>query len=132
MRCDSMELFTDRPGDEWLPGRKRAAVMATLMTATVMVVFDGSVINIALPKMAGALQVSPAIAVWFANAYLLSVAMTLAIFAALASRLGFRPLFLFGLALFTLASAGCALASNRSEEHTSEIQSLMRISYAVL
>ena len=36
--------------------------------------------------------------------------MTLAIFAALASRFGFRPLFLFGLALFTVASAGCALA----------------------
>ncbi|GAB2914451.1 MFS transporter [Paralcaligenes sp. KSB-10] len=107
-----MELFTDKPGDEGLPGRERAAVMAALMTATVMVVFDGSVINIALPKMAGALQVSPAVAVWFANGYLLSVAMTLAIFAALASRFGFRPLFLFGLALFTVASAGCALASD--------------------
>lgn len=107
-----MELFEDRPGDEGLPGPKRAAVMAALMTATVMVVFDGSVINIALPKMALALQVSPAVAVWFANAYLLSVAMTLAIFAALANRFGFRPLFLFGLALFTLASAGCALASD--------------------
>ena len=62
-----MELFTDKPGDEGLPGRERAAVMAALMTATIMVVFDGAVINIALPKMAGALQVSPAVAVWFAN-----------------------------------------------------------------
>ncbi|MGB6008857.1 MFS transporter [Castellaniella sp.] len=105
-----MELFTDMPGDEGLPGRKRALVMVALMAATVMVVFDGTVINIALPNMAGALQVSPAVAVWFANAYLLAVAMTLAIFAALASRLGFRPLFLFGLAVFTLASAACALA----------------------
>jgi len=107
-----MELFTDRPGDEGLPGRERAAVMAALMAATVMVVFDGSVINIALPKMAGMLQVPPAVAVWFANAYLLSAAMTLAIFAALSRPLGFRRLFLFGLALFTLASAGCALAPN--------------------
>lgn len=107
-----MELLTDKPGDDGLPGRERAAVMAALMTATVMVVFDGSVINIALPKMADALRVAPSIAVWFANAYLLSVAMTLAIFAALAGRFGFRPLFLPGLAVFTLASAGCALASN--------------------
>jgi hypothetical protein len=74
-----MELFTDKPGDEGLPGRERAAVMAALMMATVMVVFDGSVTNIALPKMAAALNVSSAVAVWFANAYLLSAAMTLAI-----------------------------------------------------
>lgn len=107
-----MELFTDKPGDEGLPGRERAAVMAALMMATVMVVFDGSVTNIALPKMAAALNVSSAVAVWFSNAYLLSAAMTLAIFAALASRIGFRPLFLFGLATFTLASAACALAPN--------------------
>lgn len=107
-----MELFTDRQGDDGLPGRERAVVMAALMTATVMVVFDGTVINIALPKMSGALQVPAAVAVWFANAYLLSVAMTLAIFAALSRRLGFRRVFLSGLALFTLASAGCALAPN--------------------
>lgn len=107
-----MELFTDKPGDEGLPGTERAAAMTALMTATVMVVFDGTVINIALPKMASALQVSPAVAVWFTNGYLLSVAMTLAIFAALARRVGFRALFLFGLALFTLASAGCAMMSN--------------------
>lgn len=109
-----MELFTDMPGDEGLPGRQRVIVMAALMAATVMVVFDGTVINIALPNMAGALRVSPAVAVWFANAYLLAVAMTLAIFAALASRFGFRPLFLSGLAVFTLASAACALVSDAS------------------
>lgn len=107
-----MELFTDKPGDEGLPGRERAAAMAALMMATVMVVFDGTVINIALPKMASALQVSPALAVWFANGYLLSVAMTLAIFAALSSRFGFRALFLPGLAVFTAASLGCALVSS--------------------
>lgn len=105
-----MELFTNEPGDEGLPGRERAAAMAALMMATIMVVFDGSVINVALPKMAISLHVTPSTAVWFANGYLLSVAMTLATFAALASRWGFRPLFLFGLTVFTLASVGCSLA----------------------
>src|SRR5690606_33664614 len=105
-----MELLTDRPGDEGLPGRERAAVMAALMTATVMVVFDGTVINIALPKMADARQVPPNVASWFASGCLLAVATLLATFAARASRIGFRPLFLSGLALFPLASAACALA----------------------
>jgi DHA2 family multidrug resistance protein-like MFS transporter len=105
-----MELFEDKPGDDGLAGRERAPAMMALMTATAMVVFDGSVINIALPQMAISLRVTPQMAVWFANGYLLSVAMTLAIFAALSRRLGFRPLFLSGLAVFTLASLGCALA----------------------
>lgn len=107
-----MKLFTDEPGDEGLPGLQRAAAMMALMMATVMVVFDGSVINVALPTMATSLHVAPSVAVWFANGYLLSVAMTLAIFAALASRLGFRPIFLSGLTVFTLASIGCSLAPN--------------------
>ncbi|VDZ63382.1 High-copy suppressor of rspA [Serratia odorifera] len=62
--------------------------------------------------MAQALGVSAAATVWVANGYLLSAAMTLAIFAALASRIGFRSLFLFGLGVFTLASLGCALSSS--------------------
>lgn len=107
-----MELFSDQPGDEGLPGKARASVMAAVMTSTVMAVFDGSMINIALPGMAHSLQVSATVAVWFANGYLLSAAMTLAIFAALATRLGFRPVFLFGLSVFTLSSLGCALATS--------------------
>ena len=107
-----MELFSDQTGDEGLPGKARASVMAAVMTSTTMAVFDGSMINIALPGMAHSLQVSATVAVWFANGYLLSAAMTLAIFAALATRLGFRPIFLFGLSVFTLSSLGCALSTS--------------------
>lgn len=105
-----MTLFSNQPGDEGLPGHERARVMAAVMTTTLMGVFDGTMINIALPFMARAMQVPANVAVWFANGYLLSAAMTLAIFAALAARVGFRPVFLAGLATFTLTSLGCALA----------------------
>src|SRR3546814_7804777 len=37
----------------------------------------------------------------------------------------------WALAAWTFLTAGIALGSGRSEEHTSELQSLMRISYAV-
>lgn len=107
-----MELFTDRPGDEGLPGRERALAMTAVMISTTMAVFDGAMVNIALPQMAQALNAPAAQTVWIANGYLLSAAMTLAIFAALATRLGFRSLFAFGVALFTLASLGCALSSS--------------------
>ncbi|WP_407212274.1 MFS transporter [Enterobacter roggenkampii] len=106
-----MTLFTNQPGDEGLPGHERARVLAAVMTTTLMGVFDGTMINIALPSMARAMQVPANVAVWFANGYLLSAAMTLAIFAALAARAGYRPVFLSGLATFTLTSLGCALAT---------------------
>ena len=105
-----MTLFSNLPGDEGLSGHERARVLAAVMTTTLMGVFDGTMINIALPSMASAMQVPANVAVWFANGYLLSAAMTLAIFAALAARVGYRPVFLAGLATFTLTSLGCALA----------------------
>lgn len=107
-----MALFSDQPGDEGLPGRKRGLAMAAVMTMTTMAVFDGSMINIALPQIARSLDASLSATVWVSNGYLLSAAMTLAIFAALSSRIGFRSIFAFGLGLFTLASVGCALSSS--------------------
>lgn len=106
-----MTLFSSQPGDEGLPGQARARVMIAVMMTTLMGVFDGTMINIALPSMAQAMQVPAGYVVWFANGYLLSAAMTLLIFAALAARYGTRPVFLAGLATFTLTSLGCALAT---------------------
>lgn len=107
-----MILFSDQPGDEGLPGQQRLLAMAAVMTTTTMAVFDGSMVNIALPRIAQAMNVSAGSAVWVANGYLLSAAMTLAIFAALANRYGFRTLFTLGQVVFTLASLGCALSTN--------------------
>jgi len=104
-------LFSNQPGDEGLPGQARARVMIAVMITTLMGVFDGTMINIALPSMAKAMQVPASIAVWFANGYLLSAAMTLLIFASLAARYGFRTVFMAGLGTFVLTSLGCALAT---------------------
>jgi MFS transporter, DHA2 family, multidrug resistance protein len=107
-----MELFSDKPGDEGLQGQVRRLAMIAVMITTFMNVLDGSMINIALPQIASALNVSASSAIWVANGYLLSVAMTLIIFAGLAARVGFRRQFGFGLSVFTCASAGCALSSS--------------------
>lgn len=109
-----MELFSDHPNDEGLPGKQRRRAMLAVMTATTMAVFDGTIINVALPQISAALQTSAAVSIWVANAYLLATAMTLAAFAALSARVGFRNQFSVGLAVFTLASLGCALANSVS------------------
>jgi DHA2 family multidrug resistance protein-like MFS transporter len=105
-----MSLFTDVADDDGLPGPQRRLALVALMTATAMTVLDGTIVNIALPNIALALHVSAGAAIWVANGYLLTAAMTLALFASLASRVGYRNQYAAGLAVFTLASLGCALA----------------------
>jgi DHA2 family multidrug resistance protein-like MFS transporter len=108
----AMTLFSDLPADEGLPGRQRRIAMIAVMTATTMAVLDGTIVNIALPQIGQALDVPADAAIWIANGYLLSAAMTLATFAALANRIGYRALFASGLVVFTLASLGCALSTS--------------------
>lgn len=107
-----MELFDEKPGDEGLPGQQRCLAMIAVMIATAMGVFDGAIVNIALPQIAVTLHVSAGDAVWVSSSYLLMAAMLLASFASLATRLGFRILFMLGVVVFTLSSLGCALATS--------------------
>lgn len=105
-------LFADQPQDDGLPGAERRLAMIAMMTATAMAVLDGTIVNVALPSIARALDVSAAATIWVANGYLLAAAMTLMSVAALAARVGFRALFVGGVAVFTLASLGCALSTS--------------------
>ncbi|MBO9537364.1 DHA2 family efflux MFS transporter permease subunit [Herbaspirillum sp.] len=105
-----MELFSDQPGDEGLPGAERRLAMAAVMIATTMAVFDGTIVNVALPQITRELGAPVGTSIWVANGYLLATAVTLAIFASLSGRVGFRALFSAGLAVFTLTSLGCALS----------------------
>ncbi|WDZ95243.1 MFS transporter [Herbaspirillum sp. WKF16] len=107
-----MELFSDKPGDEGLPGAERRLAMIAVMITTTMAVFDGTIVNVALPQITRALDTTVGTAIWVSNAYLLSTAMTLAAFASLSGRVGFRAQFSAGLAVFTLASLGCALSQS--------------------
>jgi DHA2 family multidrug resistance protein-like MFS transporter len=105
-----MTLFADLPADEGLKGPERRLAMIAVMTTTAMAVLDGTIVNIALPSIGRALNVSSAATIWVVNGYLLAGAMTVMIFAAMAVRTGFRRLFVGGVTVFTLASLGCALS----------------------
>lgn len=76
-----------------------------------MVTLDNLVVTSALPVIKHDLGASLSDLQWFVNAYTLSFASLLLTASALGDRLGRRKLFLFGIALFTAASAACAMAS---------------------
>ena len=93
-----------------LPLPRRYAAVAAILGAGVLVVLDGAIANVALPSIAQQLQAAPADAVWIVTAYQLAVVMFLLPASAVGERLGYRRVFVGGVALFTAASVLCALA----------------------
>src|SRR5215210_2152150 len=75
-----------------------------------MVVLDNLVVSTALPVIRTDLGASLEQLEWTVNAYTLTFAVLLLTGAALGDRFGRRLLFVIGLAIFTAASAGAALA----------------------
>src|SRR5882724_9175433 len=90
-------------------------IVALTSTAYFMVVLDSSVLITALPRMQRDLHVGLASLQWTFNAYGIAFAAGIMTAAALGDRFGRRRLFNSGVALFTVASAACALAPNANE-----------------
>jgi EmrB/QacA subfamily drug resistance transporter len=97
---------TDKPRLGW--------ILALTSTAYFMVVLDALVVITALPRMQHDLHVGLSSLQWTVNAYGIAFAAGIITAAALGDRLGRRRIFIGGLALFTLASAACALAPDAS------------------
>ena len=76
-----------------------------------MTALDSLVMTFALPDIRGDLDATVTQLQWFVNAYTLVLATLILPAAALGNLLGRRRVFLWGVALFTLASAGAALSS---------------------
>lgn len=95
-----------------LPQRYWAIVVIAL--GITLAVLDGAIANVALPTIARDLHASPSASIWVVNAYQLSITISLLPLASLGDRIGYRRVYTAGLAVFTLASLGCALAGSLS------------------
>lgn len=90
-------------------------VLVLTSTAYFMVVLDSSVVLTALPRMRLDLHADLASLQWTVNAYGIAFAAGIITAAALGDRFGRRRTFNAGLALFTAASAACAVAPHSAE-----------------
>lgn len=93
-----------------LPAPQRYWSMAAIATGITMAVLDGSVANIALPAIARQLAATPAEAVWVVNSYQIAIVVTLLPLASLGERIGYRRIYIAGVAIFTGGSLACALS----------------------
>jgi EmrB/QacA subfamily drug resistance transporter len=87
-------------------------VLIVASVASLMVALDALVVTTALPTIRVHLGASIEELEWTVNAYTLSFAVLLMTGAALGDRFGRRRMFTAGLAIFSLASAACAVAPN--------------------
>jgi len=93
-----------------LPAGPRTWAILALALGVGMSSLDTAIANTALPAMAQQLHATPADSVWIVNAYQLAMVATLLPIAALGETIGYRRVYVAGMALFTLASLACALA----------------------
>lgn len=114
MRADKAPVQTavpDGPPDG-LPDGARLRAMLVIVLGLTLAVLDSSIVNLALPGIARELNAGAAQAIWVVNAYQMGALVLLLPLAALGDRLGYRRVYLVGMALFVVASVGAMLASS--------------------
>ncbi len=99
------------PADGLPMPRRLGAILAVSFGVSLSVI-DGSIANVALPTISSQLGISAADSIWIVNAYQLAIMVSLLSFSALGDVIGYRKIYIAGLALFTVASVGCALAGS--------------------
>jgi DHA2 family multidrug resistance protein len=93
-------------------GARRALVTVCAMSATIMQALDTTIANVALPYMQGSLSASLDQINWVLTSYIVASAIMTAPIGWVADRFGRKRLFIVCVALFTVASLLCAVASS--------------------
>ena len=98
--------------ENWRP-RGNIWIIAIVVTlGAFMEVLDTTIVNVALPHIAGTLSVSDDDSTWALTVYLIANGIVLTISGSLSRRLGRKRFFLICIAVFTAASLGCGLSTS--------------------
>jgi len=93
--------------------RKRWVALYVLCGGMLMIVLDATIVNVALPSIKDDLNFSQNSLAWVVNAYLIAFGGLLLLSGRLGDLIGQRRIFLIGLAIFTSASALCAVSQTQ-------------------
>jgi DHA2 family multidrug resistance protein len=97
---------------DWKPRFNPWLIALTVTLATFMEVLDTSIANVSLPHIAGSLSASQVESSWVLTSYLVSNAIILPISAWLSTIIGRKRFYMMCVALFTISSFLCGLASS--------------------
>jgi EmrB/QacA subfamily drug resistance transporter len=96
-----------------MDNRTRWLALLVLCLGDLMIVLDVTIVGVALPSIREDLGFSEESLAWVVNAYLITFGGFLLLGGRLGDLFGHQRLFLFGITLFTLASAACGLATSQ-------------------
>jgi DHA2 family multidrug resistance protein len=89
---------------------RRLLVTFVVMAATLIVVLDTTIANVALPNMQASLGANPESIAWVLTSYILATAIAMPTTGFLSDRFGRRNLFTVSVIGFTISSALCGIA----------------------
>ncbi len=116
-------MTSDHPNHKWW-------TLFAMCFALFMIMLDNTIVNVALPSIQHSLNPSPENLEWTINAYVLVFATLILLGGKLGDRFGRKRIFILGLAIFTLASAACALS--HSDEQLIGARAIQGIGGAML
>ena len=92
--------------------RRRAWALVALLATQLMVILDGTIVNVALPTIRTDLGFTDTGLAWVVNGFFVAFALLLLPAGRLGDLVGTRKVFVAGLVLFTAATALCGLATS--------------------
>lgn len=95
-----------------LPMPKRIWAVVSIGFALCMSVLDINIVNIVLPTLSHDFGTSPSVTTWILNGYQLAIVVSLLSFSSLGEIIGYRKVYLSGIALFCVTSLICALSDS--------------------
>ena len=107
--CDEGMIRSKLPSAPCSQNARVWVLVATILGSS-MAFIDSTVVNVALPMLQADLKATVADVQWVVESYALFVAALILVGGSLGDRFGRRRIFLLGVALFAIASAGCGLA----------------------
>jgi DHA2 family multidrug resistance protein len=93
----------------------RFIITVAMMSATVMQALDTTIVNVALPHMAGNLGASMDQVSWVLTSYLIAASLVMPLTGYLSDRFGRRRFLLVSIGGFVIASGLCGLSQNLAE-----------------
>src|SRR5512142_2984264 len=97
-----------------MTSRNRWFALIVLCLGSLMIVLDTTIVNVTLPSIREDLGFTQTSLAWVVNAYLLTYGGFLLLGGRLGDLFGLRRLFVSGIALFTVASLCCGLATSQA------------------
>ena len=95
-----------------LPQPARFRALVVIILGIFLAVLDGTIVNLALPDITRELNSTAAQSIWVINAYQIAALALLLPLATLGDIVGYRRVYLCGMAVFTLGSLACASADS--------------------